>query len=107
MQRGSELRGCFLLAQVGAEIRLADLRILSNGAEEWSAAVALALRTAANSTAAFMTASSSLPPLNDAIRANRFRWFQADPVYLYDPKASFTAADSLHITPFDGDQAYL
>jgi hypothetical protein len=107
IRRGSELRGCFLLAQAGAEIRLADLRIPSEIAEEWSAAIALALQVAANSSAAFMTASASLPLLKDAIRANRLRWFQADPVYLYDPQACFAPDDALHITPFDGDQAYL
>jgi hypothetical protein len=107
MRRGSELRGCFMLAQVGAEIRLADLRIPSGGAEDWSAAVGLAMKCAAETSAAYLTASASLPLLNDAIRANQFRWFQADPVYLYDPKGCFAASDALHITPFEGDQAYL
>lgn len=107
VRKGSELRGCFLLGQIGSEIRLVDVRLTSEAPEDWSATVALAIQFAAETSASFMIASASLPLLNDAIRANRFRWFQADPLYLYDPKGCFPADAGLHITPWDGDQAYL
>jgi hypothetical protein len=107
VRKGSELRGCFLLGQIGSEIRLVDLRLASEDSNDWTATIALAIQCAAETTASFMIASASLPLLNEAIRANRFRWFQADPLYLYDPKGCFPPDAALHITPWDGDQAYL
>lgn len=107
VRQDSKLRGCFLLAQTGSEIRLVDARLPSDDTRDWSMLVTLAKQCASETSASFMTASASMPLLNGAIRANRFRWFQSDPVYLYDPKGFIKPTDKLHIVPFDGDQAYL
>jgi hypothetical protein len=100
-------RGYFMLADCGEEIRLVDLRLSSEQSGDWCSAVALAARIASEGSASFMTASCSFPLMRQAILANRFRQFQTDPLYLYEPKNILPQGALLHITPFDGDQAYL
>jgi hypothetical protein len=103
----SSVQGYFILADLGTEIRLVDVRISSDRPEHWASMVSSATREAARSSAAIMTTFASFPLMKRALQANRFRWFQADPLYLYDPKGLLPKDASLHITPCDGDQAYL
>jgi hypothetical protein len=99
--------GYFLLSLAGAEIQLNDLRIASDQERDWTEVVALMTRAASQfSSAEQLVVRSSLPLLDVALEANRFRLFDSDPLFLYDPKG-LMATRPVHITPFDGDQAYL
>jgi hypothetical protein len=95
--------GYFLLADFGDEIRLVDLRARVG---DWTSVIALAAQAAARTTGAYMTVSTTFEPMRAALAANRFRSIQQDPLYLYDPDGRLEKGP-FHITPFDGDQAYL
>ncbi len=99
-------RGYFLLADFGEEIRVAELRVQSESTEDWAAMIALATQVASKTNASYITASTTLEAMRAALRTNGFRWIQKDPLYLYDPQGRIQDK-VLHITPFDGDQAYL
>lgn len=101
-------RAYFLLGDLKKEVRLADLRIASEEQLDWTATIALLLRVAQQEySAALLIVPSSLPLLDEALENNRFRCFQHDPMYLYDPQALFPNPLSVNMTPFDGDQAYM
>jgi hypothetical protein len=100
--------GYFILARLGAESRLVDLRLTSEHASEWATVVSLACRAASRDRQAhWFMVSSSLPLLDAAARANRFRLGSTDPVWLMDVTGQLADRPALHITPADGDQAYL
>ena len=105
--QGSALQGYFILAEFQTESKLVDLRINSVNPEHWAAGIALATRAASQLAAPMLLVSSTLPLMTQGLQANRFRHFEDDPLYLYDPADRLNASKlPLHITPFDGDQAY-
>lgn len=105
--QGREARGYFLLGEFASETKLVDLRLHSAHPEAWAAAVALVAEEAAKLAPPMLFASSTFPLLSEALRKNAFRHFGADPLYLHDPEGRLTSSNlPLHITPFDGDQAY-
>jgi len=103
-----ELRGYFLLTQVMAQVRVADIRIFSDDVDDWAAAYALATKTAASQPGACeVLAIASTPFATDALLSNGYQERGRDPFFLYDPTKKLANAPPIFLNLIDGDGAYL
>ena len=100
--------GYFLLAQVGRQTRIVDLRVESNDAGAWMAACILAARTAAEMPeTAEIVAGFSLPRMNEPFGEIGFRSCGSMPIFCYDPKKLLGTECVLNVTLLDGDLCFL
>lgn len=105
--RGGVPFGWYVLSRVGRQVRIADIRVNSAAAEDWSAAYALAVRAAsADPEASELVASASIPPAVEAVTRAGLRFRHAAPVFVLDPKKRFAAYNSLHVSFLESDLAY-
>ena len=101
-------RGWYVLARVGGQVRIADLWVDSEAADDWTTAYALALRAASrDSEACELTASASIPPAVEAAPRAGLRFRHAEPIFVLDPKKRFAGAPPLHVTFLESDLAYI
>lgn len=99
-------RGWFVLSRIGNQGRIADLRIGSEDTADWSAAVSLAARTAAQDPRVFeLIAAASIDPLRQALERNGFVFRRRDPIFVHDPKRLLNGPLSLSL--LDGDEFFL
>ncbi|HZW78924.1 MAG TPA: hypothetical protein VFF50_00515 [Candidatus Deferrimicrobiaceae bacterium] len=100
--------GYFLLAQVGKQTRIVDLRVDRNDAATWMAACSLATLTAAEiPETAEIVAGFSLTGVNDAFGRAGFRSRGSLPVYCYDPKKMLGSEPVLDLSMLDGDLCFI
>jgi hypothetical protein len=100
-------RGWYVLSRVGGQIRIADIRVNSVSAADWSAAYTLAARAASADPYAYeLVASASIPPAVEAVTRAGFRFHHAEPVFVLDPRKLFAASQPINITFLESDLAY-
>ena len=81
------LRGYFLLAQVGRQVRIVDIRMDNDDRESWRAICALAARCAAEGPETCeVVAASSIAPTGEAWLQAGFVQRRAEPIFCYDPR---------------------
>jgi hypothetical protein len=103
-----QLRGYFLLCKVGAQVRIADLRIDGDDPDCWKSAVALAARAAAEDPEVCeVIAGSSFPALEEALRQGGFRQRRRNPVFCYDVRGILKSVQSLNVSLLDYDAAFM
>jgi hypothetical protein len=103
-----QVRGFFLLATIGHQVRIVDIRLTSNGRESWQAICNLAARTAAEDPEACeITAASSLPLVQEAWLKAGFVHRQTDPILCYDPRDLVQSGPALDVSLADGDLCFL
>ena len=101
-------QGYFLLARVGGQARLADLRVLSTRPDDWLSACAAAVRTAAEDpNACELVATAPLPLVAAALEGNGFRPRGSIPVFVRDPRELLARSAQIHLSMLDDDSAYL
>lgn len=101
-------RGFFLLARAEGQTRLADLRVVSNDAEDLAGAYSVAVRAArADPQACELVAVAPDLEVASALEANGFRPRGATPVFVRDPKGLLGDAKRLRLSMLDDDSAFL
>jgi hypothetical protein len=101
-------QGFFMLARVGGQTRLADLRILGQQPEDWSAAYSVATRTALqDAEACELVAVAPVPLVARALEANGFRRRGSLPVLVRDPQGLLAGVEHIHLSMLDDDSAFL
>jgi hypothetical protein len=108
VSQAQQLRGYFLLAQVGRQVRIVDIRLDSNDPESWQAICALAARCAAEDpeTCEVVAAAS--------VEVTQKAWLQAgfvhrgtDQIFCYDPRTLVSSGPILNLSLADGDSCFL
>jgi hypothetical protein len=100
--------GYFLLARVGKQTRIVDLRVDRNDATTWMAACSLAAFTAAEiPDTAEVVAGFSSNAVNEAFAQTGFRLRGSLPIYCYDPKKVLGAEPVLDLSMLDGDLCFI
>jgi hypothetical protein len=100
--------GWYVLSRVGGQVRIADIWVNSGTPADWSAAYALAARTASGDPdACELVATASVPLAVEAVTRAGFRFHHAEPVFLLDPRNLFASSQSLNVTLLESDLAYL
>jgi hypothetical protein len=108
LHRSKRPSGYFLLAQVGKQTRIVDLRVDSNDAPTWMAACSLAALTAAEiPDTAEIVAGFSLDIVNEAFAHVGFLSRGSLPVYCYDPKKVLGTEPVLDLSMLDGDLCFI
>lgn len=101
-------RGYFLLSRVGGQCRLADLRILSEQADDWIAAYSAAAHAAAQDPESCELISyASVPVASQALEANGFRMRGDMPVLALDRRSLLGEPAHLQLAMLDDDSGYL
>jgi len=105
---GEQVRGFFLLATIGHQARIVDIRFTSDGQQTWQALCNLAVRTAAEDPQVCeIAAASSLPVIQAAWLKAGFVHRQTDQILCYDPRDLVRSGPPLDVTLADGDQCFL
>ncbi|MCU1265907.1 MAG: hypothetical protein JWM21_2225 [Acidobacteria bacterium] len=100
--------GYFLLSHVEGQTRIADIRLHSQDAAQWTAAYRLAARVAAElPETCEVLAVASTPFADEALTASGFRNRGSVPFFLYDPKKKLAGAPPIFWNMIEGDAAYL
>jgi hypothetical protein len=108
LTREGKPAGYFCLASIHHQIRIVDLWTPRPDVSEWTAAYAMALRTAARIPgAAEAVAMSSLPVGQQALLRCGFRIQVTLPVMLYGSRQFLSAAESFHIQMADCDFGFV
>lgn len=102
------IRGFFLLAKVGHQARIADIRLHDANPESWDGICSLAACTAAENPEIFeLAVGSSLPSVQNAWLKAGFVLRQADEILCYDPRNLIPSGTPLDVTLADGDLCFL
>ncbi|MGA8686179.1 MAG: hypothetical protein WB623_17350, partial [Candidatus Sulfotelmatobacter sp.] len=108
VSQAQQLRGYFLLTQVGRQVRIVDIRMDSEDRESWQAICALAARTAAeNPETCEIVAASSLVVSGEAWLQAGFVHRRADPIFCYDPRNLVSSGPPLDLSLADCDLCIL
>jgi hypothetical protein len=82
-----QLRGYFVLTQIGRQVRIVDIRVNTEDEESWRAMCALATRTAAaDPEICEVVAAASIEDRRAAWLKSGFVRFRIDPIFCYDPR---------------------
>jgi len=101
-------QGYFLLARVGGQARLADLRLLSTRADDWASACAAVTHSVSRDPdVCELAAIAPLPLIGDALERNGFRSRGGIPVFIRDPRELLARSGPIHLSMLDDDSAYL
>jgi hypothetical protein len=102
------LRGYFLLAQVGGQARIVDIRLDSEDRESWQAMCALAVRAAAEDPETCeIVAASSVEATGESWLQAGFAHRETDPILCYDPRNLVSSGPPLDLSLADGDLCFL
>jgi hypothetical protein len=108
VSQAQQLRGYFLLTQVGRQVRIVDIQTDSDDRESWQAICALAARTAAeNPETCEIVAASSLVVSGEAWLQAGFVHRRADPIFCYDPRNLVSSGPPLDLSLADCDLCIL
>ncbi len=99
-----ELRGYFVLGQIGGQMRIVDIRINNEDQESWRAVCTLAAHTAADQPGICeIVAASSIESSGAAwLQAGLIR-FRTDPIFAYDPRNRLISGPPLNVNLADND----
>jgi hypothetical protein len=101
-------KGYFLLSRVGGQTRIADIRLDSGDAGQWTVAYSLASRAAAElPETCEVLAVASTPLASESLTASGFRNRGTAPLFLYDPQKKLAGAPPIFWNMIEGDAAYL
>jgi hypothetical protein len=102
------LRGYFVLAQIGGQARVVDIRLDGGDRDSWQAIGALALRSAAeNPETCEIVAASSTELTSDAWLQSGLVQRRTEPIFVYDPRNLVSSGPPLDLSLADGDQCFL
>jgi hypothetical protein len=102
------VRGYFVLAQIGHQSRIVDIRMRGEDRESWQAMCNLAARTAAvNPQICEIVAASSLPAVQQAWLQVGFVQRSKEKILCYDPRGRLLSAPPLDLSLADGDLSFL
>jgi hypothetical protein len=108
LHRSKRPCGYFLLAQVGKQTRIVDLRVDRSNPATWMVACSLAAHTAAElPETAEIVAGFSIDIVNEAFAQTGFRARGSLPVYCYDPKQVLGNEPILDLSMLDGDLCFI
>jgi hypothetical protein len=108
LRQGERVRGYFLLSHVAGQTRIAEVRVDSEGVEDWHAAFALATRQAAADPATCeIVAVASIRQAIESLRRNGYRFRRHDPIFLLDPRRRLAGVPDLNLDLLVGDESYL
>lgn len=106
LQNG-EHRGHFVLSSVSGQMRIADVRVTGD-ASSWTAAYAVAARTASDdSMTCEIVAVASTPQARAAIAECGFAARSTSPLFIYDPEKHLGASGPIFWNYLDDDTAYI
>ncbi|HXB68792.1 MAG TPA: hypothetical protein VNY05_11135 [Candidatus Acidoferrales bacterium] len=101
-------RGWYVLARVGGQTRIADIWVDSAAPADWTAAYALAVRSARRDPQACeLVAAAAIPPAVQAAPSAGLRFRRSDPIFVLDPKKRFADGPPLDVTFLESDLAYI
>jgi hypothetical protein len=107
-REGETIRGFFLLARVGHQARIADIRLQDPNPDSWQAICSLAARTAAEDAEICEVAvGSSVPSVQNVWLEAGFVLRQSHPIFYYDPGKLIPSGPPLDLTLADGDHCLL
>ena len=99
-----QLRGFFLLATIGHQTRIVDVRLTGAERSSWPAICQLAAGTAAaDPNIAEITAASSIAPIQEALSKAGFLRRQTDKIFSLDPRALIPSGRPIDLSLIDGD----
>jgi hypothetical protein len=102
------LRGYFVLAQIGRQVRIVDIQVNGGDQESWQAICVLAARgAAADPDICEIVAASSIVPTGEAWLQAGFVQRRTEPIFCYDPRKLMSSAAGLNLSLADGDQCFL
>ncbi len=108
VEQGEKARGYFLLAQVGRQARIVDIRVNTEERESRQAICALAVRAAADEPETCeIVAASSVGIAGELWLQAGFVQREADPIFYYDPRNLVGSALPLDLSLADGDLCFL
>lgn len=108
LRQKEQLRGYFLLSQVGGQCRIVDMQLDSATPADWQAAWSLATRTATkNRETCEIAAAASVPLSTGVISKSGFHLRDSQPIFVSDPKKLLADAPPLKIDLLDGEGSYL
>jgi len=101
-------RGYFVLAKLGGQTRIVEIRLDREDQQTWLAACKLATHVAAQDpeTCEIVTATSQ-ESIATAFQNVGFRLRRSDPIYAFDPRGLLTDASRLGLSMLDGDACFL
>ena len=101
-------RGYFILAKLGGQARIVEIRLDTEDRHSWLTAAQLASHVAAQDpTACEIVAATSEAHVATAFEQSGFRLRRSDPIYCYDPKKVLADASPLGLSMLDGDACFL
>jgi hypothetical protein len=107
VNQGEKARGYFLLAQVGRQARIVDIRLDSEDRELLQAIGVLAMRTAAgDAETCEIVAASSVAIGGELWLQAGFVQREADPIFCYDPRNLVGSTLPLDLSLADGDLCF-
>jgi hypothetical protein len=108
VSQAQQLRGYFLLTQVGRQVRIVDIQTDSDDRESWQAICALAARSAAEDPETCeIVAASSIPATEEAWLQAGFVHRRTDQIFSYDPQNLLSSGPPLNLNLADGDLSIL
>jgi hypothetical protein len=106
--QAQELRGYFLLTQIGRQVRIVDIRLDGDDREYWEAICALAARRAAEDPEICeIVAASSIGVTGEAWLRAGLVHRETDQIFCYDPRNLLSSEPSLDLNLADGDLCIL
>jgi hypothetical protein len=106
--RNGTYYGYFLLSNVGGQARIADMRLMSDDAEDWAMAYRLAVSVAEqNPSVCEVITIASTQLVSDALKASGFQDRGRVPFFFADPGKKLAGAPPVFLNLIDGDGAYL
>ncbi len=108
VSRAEQLLGYFLLAHLGRQVRIVDIRMDRQDQESWQAICALAARSAAEDpeTCEIVAGSSNEVTTNAWLRTG-FVHRRTDQIFCFDPRNLVKLGPPLNLTLADGDMCFL
>jgi len=102
------VRGYFVLAQIGGQARIVDIRLQGGDRESWRAVCALAVRGAAEDpeTCEIVAAASTEFTAEEWLLAG-FVHRRTEQIFGYDPRNLVSSGSPLDLSLADGDQCFL
>lgn len=103
-----EPRGYFMLAKLGEQTRIVEIRLDTKDQPSWAAACKLASHVAAQDSAiSEIIAATSETSIATAFQQIGFRLRRSDPIYAYDPRGLLEDAPPVGLSMLDGDVCFL
>lgn len=104
VSQGQQLRGYFLITQVGGQARIVNIQIDGEDRESWRAICALAARSAAEDPETCeIVAASSIAVSAEAWLQTGFVRRRTDPILCYDPRNLLSSGPPLNLHLADND----